>query len=156
MPIGFNRHYSTGEWQKSLFGAGLSKEHQRHKRIRSDLFGRSITFEGAEIVVYDPKVSLARMQMDLQTYWSTAEKQKKRSTESYKAYSVDSAEAACTKAHAFTVITEWDVFQTQDFEIIFNQMEKPAFVFDGRKILNHNQLQSIGFTTYEIGKASED
>jgi hypothetical protein len=35
-------------------------------------------------------------------------------------------------------------------------MEKPAFVFDGRKILNHNQLQSIGFTAYEIGKATED
>ena len=35
-------------------------------------------------------------------------------------------------------------------------MEKPAFVFDGRAILNYNQLQSIGFTAYEIGKAKED
>ena len=73
-----------------------------------------------------------------------------------KLYSVNSPAAACTKAHALAVITEWDVFQTQDFETIFNQMKKPAFVFDGRKILNHNQLQSIGFTAYEIGKETED
>ena len=95
--------------------------------------------------------------MDLQTLLEyRGETKKDINGKLAKLYSVDSAEAACTKAHALAVITEWDVFQTQDFEIIFNQMEKPAFVFDGRKILNHNQLQSIGFTAYEIGKASED
>ena len=31
-------------------------------------------------------------------------------------------------------------------------MEKPAFIFDGRKILNEDSLKSIGFNTYEIGK----
>ena len=112
--------------------------------------------EGAEIVVYDPKVSLARMQMDLQTLLEyRGEIEKDINGKLAKLYSVDSAEAACTKAHALAVITEWDVFQTQDFETIYAQMEKPAFVFDGRKILNHNQLQSIGFTAYEIGKATE-
>ncbi|MGB0173387.1 MAG: hypothetical protein ACPF9C_04750 [Flavobacteriaceae bacterium] len=50
---------------------------------------------------------------------------------------------------------EWDEFKTQDFTKIYNQMEKPAFVFDGRKILDHNHLQSIGFTAYEIGKGIE-
>ena len=44
----------------------------------------------------------------------------------------------------------------QDFNEIYAQMEKPAFVFDGRKILDYNQLQSIGFTAYEIGKANEN
>ncbi|MEC7567904.1 MAG: UDP binding domain-containing protein, partial [Bacteroidota bacterium] len=67
----------------------------------------------------------------------------------------DKAEDACTKAHALAVITEWDEFKTQDFTKIYTQMEKPAFVFDGRKILDHNQLQSIGFTAYEIGKGIE-
>jgi len=113
--------------------------------------------EGAEIVVYDPKVSLARMQMDLQTLWEyRGETETDINRKLAKLHIVDSAESACTKAHALAVITEWDVFQTQDFEAIYNQMEKPAFVFDGRKILNHNQLQSIGFTAYEIGKATED
>ncbi len=113
--------------------------------------------EGAEIVVYDPKVSLARMQMDLQTLWEyRGETKTDINRKLAKLHSVDSAEAACTKAHALAVITDWDVFQIQNFETIYTQMEKPAFVFDGRKILNHNQLQSIGFTAYEIGKAKED
>jgi UDPglucose 6-dehydrogenase len=97
------------------------------------------------------------MYMDLQTLWEyRGETEKEINGKLAKLHSVDSAEAACTKAHALAVITDWDVFQAQDFETIFNQMEKPAFVFDGRKILNHNQLQSIGFTAYEIGKANED
>ena len=113
--------------------------------------------EGAEIVVYDPKVSLARMHTDLQTLWEyRGEIETDINRKLAKLHSVDSAEAACTKAHALAVITEWDVFQAQDFEAIFSQMEKPAFVFDGRKILNHKQLQSIGFKAYEIGKATED
>jgi len=35
-------------------------------------------------------------------------------------------------------------------------MEKPAFVFDGRKILDYNQMQSIGFMPYEIGKSTQN
>ena len=113
--------------------------------------------EGAEIVVYDPKVSLSRMHLDLQTLWEyRGETETDINRKLAKLQSADSAVAACTKAHALVVITEWDVFQTQDFETIYTQMEKPAFVFDGRKILDYNQLQSIGFTAYEIGKATED
>ena len=61
--------------------------------------------------------------------------------------------AACTKAHALAVITEGDVFQTQDFETIYTKMES-QLVFDGRKILDYNQLQSIGFTAYKLAKQS--
>ena len=113
--------------------------------------------EGAEIVVYDPKVTLDRMHLDLQTLWefrgeSQADIQDKCSNLKI----APSALAACNKAHALAVITEWDSFITQDFNEIYTQMEKPAFVFDGRKILDYNQLQSIGFTAYEIGKANKD
>ena len=113
--------------------------------------------EGAELVVYDPKVTQERMHMDLQTLWefkgeSQAEQQEKLS----KLKIASSAKTACNKAHALAVITEWDSFKMQDFNEIYSQMEKPAFVFDGRKILNQNQLQSIGFAAYEIGKAKED
>ena len=113
--------------------------------------------EGAEIVVYDPKVTLERMHMDLQTLWEfRGESQKEIQDKCSKLTSAPSAQGACNKAHALAVITEWDTFATQDFNEIYTQMEKPAFVFDGRKILDYNQLQSIGFTAYEIGKANKD
>ena len=112
--------------------------------------------EGAEIVVYDPKVTLERMHMDLQTLWEfRGESQVEIQDKLLKLKTSISAQAACNKAHALAVITEWDTFKMQDFNEIYAQMEKPAFVFDGRKILDYNQLQSIGFTAYEIGKATE-
>lgn len=34
-------------------------------------------------------------------------------------------------------------------------MKKPAFIFDGRKILNHEKLSHMGFEVYTIGKRIE-
>ena len=112
--------------------------------------------EGAEIVVYDPKVTLKRMHLDLQTLWEfRGESQVEIKEKLSNLKTASSAKAACNKSHALAVITEWDSFKTQDFSAIYSQMEKPAFVFDGRKILDYNQLQSIGFTAYEIGKPTQ-
>ena len=150
--------FNTVNGKKIAFWGWAFKKDTNDTRESAAIYvADQLLAEGAEIVVYDPKVSLARMQTDLQTLWEyRGETETDINGKLAKLHSVDSAEAACTKAHALAVITEWDVFQTQDFETIYNKMEKPAFVFDGRKILNHNQLQSIGFTAYEIGKANED
>ena len=113
--------------------------------------------EGAKIVVYDPKVTLERMHLDLQTLWEfRGERQAEIQDKLSKLIIARSAQAACNNAHALAVITEWDTFKTQDFSTIYRQMEKPAFVFDGRKILDYNQMQSIGFIPYEIGKSTQN
>ena len=150
--------FNTVNGKKIAFWGWAFKKDTNDTRESAAIYvADQLLSEGAEIVVYDPKVSLARMQMDLQTLCEyRGETEKEINGKLEKLHSVDSAQAACTKAHALAVITEWDVFQAQDFETIYTQMEKPAFVFDGRKILNHDQLQSIGFTAYEIGKATED
>ena len=150
--------FNTVNGKKIAFWGWAFKKDTNDTRESAAIYvADQLLSEGAEIVVYDPKVSLARMQMDLQTLWEyRGETETDIKGKLAKLQSVDSAVAACTKAHALAVITEWDVFQTQDFETIYTQMEKPAFVFDGRKILDYNQLQSIGFTAYEIGKATED
>ena len=55
-------------------------------------------------------------------------------------------------AHAILVMTEWDMFRDLDYERIYGEMQKPAFVFDGRNILDHEKLRKIGFQVYAIGK----
>ncbi len=60
--------------------------------------------------------------------------------------------AAAAGAHALAILTEWDTYKSLDYERIFNAMEKPAFLFDGRNILNHTALHKIGFEVYSIGK----
>lgn len=59
---------------------------------------------------------------------------------------------ACQDTHALAVLTEWDEFKKLDYEKIYASMTKPAFVFDGRNILDHAKLRSIGFVVYALGK----
>ncbi len=59
---------------------------------------------------------------------------------------------ACAGAHALAVVTEWDEFRALDFPRLHTLMVKPAFVFDGRAILPHDELKLLGFECFTIGK----
>ena len=50
------------------------------------------------------------------------------------------------------IVTEWDEFKTLDYEAIYESMNKPACLFDGRLILDTKKLQDIGFTVDVVGK----
>lgn len=102
--------------------------------------------EQAKISVYDPKVSRNKMLSDLD-YLET------RSDEANsKALSIfDNAYEACKGAHAIAILTEWDEFTTYDWQKIYDSMHKPAFLFDGRNILDAKELESIGFIYKGIG-----
>ena len=60
--------------------------------------------------------------------------------------------AACKDAHAVCVVTEWSEFKTLDWQRIYDSMPKPAFLFDGRLILDHEALTAIGFEVHAVGK----
>lgn len=59
---------------------------------------------------------------------------------------------AAEEASAIAIMSEWEEFKTLDYERIYQSMKKPAFIFDGRNILDHKQLYEIGFNVYPIGK----
>ena len=60
--------------------------------------------------------------------------------------------AAAKGAHAIAVLTEWDQYRTLDYGRMLAAMERPAFIFDGRNILDHQRLFELGFNVYPIGK----
>lgn len=96
--------------------------------------------EEAHLALYDPKVEKATIDEALAD-----------SKKPYE-YCKDPYEAA-KGAHALVILTEWEAFKTLDYERIYTLMEKPAFVFDGRNILDLKHLRTLGFKTYGIGKA---
>ena len=102
--------------------------------------------EQASIKVYDPKVTSMQMQSDLNYLNTRSEKQNTKylKTES-------DPYAAMEGAHAIAVLTEWDEFNNYDWQRIYNGMQKPAFVFDGRNVLDREALQKIGFVYKGIG-----
>ena len=96
--------------------------------------------ERAELSIYDPK-ALANAKIDL------ADAQGKIN------YCTSPYEAA-KGAHAIAIMTEWNEFKELDYQRIFDHMEKPAFIFDGRNIVDHQRLYELGFNVYPIGKKS--
>jgi len=102
----------------------------------------------AHVWVYDPKVPDKSMYADLDYLQTRSpEENRKLLTVKHDPYEV------CKDAHAIAVITEWDEFKTYDWKRIYDGMMKPAFIFDGRNILDHKKLMEIGFKVKAIGKS---
>jgi UDPglucose 6-dehydrogenase len=103
---------------------------------------RDLLAEQANVVVYDPKVPAEEIVTD------TLGKGHSNSRLSV----AKTALEACEGAHAVAILTEWDEFKTLDYKKIYGGMMKPAFLFDGRNIVNLDELKAIGFRVSGIGK----
>ena len=103
--------------------------------------------EQAEITVYDPKVPQERMYADLDYLNTRSETENRKLLKA-----ADNVYDAVKDVHAVVLLTEWDEFKALDWEKIYRSMMKPAFLFEGRNILNKKELDEIGFVTYFLGK----
>jgi UDPglucose 6-dehydrogenase len=101
---------------------------------------RKLLEERALLVVSDPQ-ALENARKDLAGMGGAVE------------YEPDPYRAA-VDAQGLAVVTEWDIYKKLDFARIFTSMRKPAFVFDGRNILDHRELFRIGFNVFPLGKPS--
>ena len=109
--------------------------------------------DGAQIHVYDPKVSEAKIKADMTYLWElNGLTEQKIASKLKQIFVYKTPMDALNQAHAVAVMTEWDEFKTYDWEAIYTNMYKPAFVFDGRNILNVEKLTAIGFQVKGIGK----
>jgi UDPglucose 6-dehydrogenase len=102
--------------------------------------------EQAEIVVYDPKVGEERIYADLE-YLGTHSSEEIRE----RVKVVNTAVEACKDSHAVAILTEWDEFKELNWQAVYDDMLKPAFLFDGRRLLDKTTLQNIGFEVFVIG-----
>ncbi len=102
--------------------------------------------EQAEVVVYDPKVKTEQIYADLE-YLGTHSSEEIRN----RVKVVNAAKEACQGAHAVAILTEWDEFKDLDWKAIYDDMLKPAFLFDGRRLLERKTNEDIGFEFYAIG-----
>lgn len=112
--------------------------------------------DGADLYIYDPKVEERQVRLDLATpkfEWDHPSRSHAPIDETKIKVSKDPMEAA-VGAHAICVLTEWDEFKEYDYQKIYDQMQKPAFLFDGRNILDHDKLRKIGFVVYALDRKS--
>ncbi|XP_012173852.1 UDP-glucose 6-dehydrogenase isoform X2 [Bombus vosnesenskii] len=132
----------------SMLGFAFKKNTGDTRESPAIHVAKTLLDEGAMLHIYDPKVEESQIIEDLTHPSVTNDPEYVKSRISiYKdAYSV-------TKdTHAIVLCTEWDEFVELDYKRIYINMMKPAYIFDGRKILDHDRLQKIGFIVQTIGK----
>ncbi|MDA6071535.1 UDP-glucose 6-dehydrogenase [Flavobacterium sp. AC] len=130
----------------TFFGWAFKKDTNDTRESAAIYVADDLIAEQAKIAVYDPKVSREKILADLDYLKTRSQEENTASLVSY-----ENPYEACQESHAIAVLTEWDEFTTYDWQKIFDSMLKPAFVFDGRNILNKTDLESIGFIYQAIG-----
>ena len=103
--------------------------------------------EHAFVQVFDPKVTAIQMQLDINGLNTRSESANDKFLVNH-----NDPYQALQGTHAVAVITEWDEFKTYDWQKIYDGMQKPAFIFDGRNVLDKTKLEAIGFTYKSIGR----
>lgn len=138
----------------ALFGFAFKKDTGDTRESASISLCQYFRQERATVAIYDPKVEEAQIWMDLE---ETAPQDDAATIKKQVVIAADPYEAA-KNADAIVVATEWDMFKDTnlDYEKLYSIMNKPAFIFDGRLILDRPKLEKIGFKVEVIGKASHD
>ncbi len=122
----------------ALFGAAFKANTSDTRESPALAVCRTLLAERAKVVITDP-YALENARIDL----DDVAEQVLFEPDPY---------AAVKDAHAIAVLTEWSHFTELDYEAIYDVMIKPAFVFDGRNILDRDELYAIGFNVYAVGK----
>ena len=122
----------------ALFGAAFKANTNDTRESPALEVCRALLEERAEIVITDPH-AIENARHDLGEL-------AKRVTFEPDPY------VAADGAHAIAVLTEWSQYTELDYEKIHASMVKPAFIFDGRNLLEHKKLYELGFNVYPIGR----
>ena len=124
----------------ALLGFAFKKDTNDTRESPAIYVGRDLLEEEANLAIYDPKVAPEQINRDLGSEFRDQIK------------ICDDPYEAVENAHAVAILTEWDQFKYLDYQKIFDKMMKPAFLFDGRSVIDRGELRDIGFRVYSIGR----
>ncbi|RCW90762.1 nucleotide sugar dehydrogenase [Winogradskyella arenosi] len=140
--------YNTVSGKKiAMLGWAFKKDTNDTRESAAIYVADHLLNEQANIAVYDPKVNEQKVLNDLNYLNTRSEDENKDLVTSF-----NNPYEATKDAHAVAIMTEWDEFKTYDWQKVYDQMKKPAFIFDGRNILDKSEMEAIGFEYSSIGK----
>ena len=141
--------YNTVAGKKiTLLGWAFKKDTNDTRESASIYVADMLLDEMANISVFDPKVSEKQIYSDLNYINSRSDAENKDLLKVYRC-----PYEASENSHAVAILTEWDEFKEYDWKRIYDNMNKPAFIFDGRNILDKINIEKIGFVYKGIGKS---
>lgn len=143
-----NSMYNTVNGKKIAFMGWAFKKNTNDTRESAAIYvADHLLEEQAQITVYDPKVAASQMYRDLNALGNRSPEENEELLKV-----VDDPLEAANGAHGLAILTEWDEFKSLDWVKIKTVMKKPAFIFDGRKLLDGEKMKALGFMYYAIGE----
>jgi len=126
----------------AILGFSFKKDTNDTRESAAIYVCRYLLQEQAHLAIYDPQVSEEEIRAELSPSLE-GDGEIEVCTDPYD---------AVRGAHATAVLTEWNEFTDLDFALIHKEMLKPAFIFDGRNILDLHKLRAMGFVAHGVGK----
>jgi UDPglucose 6-dehydrogenase len=137
-----NKMFNTVAGKKiSIFGFAFKADTGDTRQSPAITICKMLLEENALLAIHDPQ-ALDNAKLDL------------TDIEGEISYHEDPLEAI-KDAHAIIVLTEWQQFKVYDYQQFYALMKKPAFVFDGRNILDHQALYELGYNVFPLGQKAK-
>ncbi len=103
--------------------------------------------ESCKIAIYDPKVNPKQIEKDLQVNQSEAFSNSHNGEWTFSNSIVD----ASKNSDAIIVTTEWEEFKHVEWNIVYKEMRKPAWLFDTRSIVDIEKVKESGINFWRVG-----
>lgn len=144
-----NTLFNTVNGKKiTFFGWAFKKDTNDSRESAAIYVADELLNEQAEIEVYDPKVKPEQIYRDLDNLGTRTPEENRRLLRVIK-----DPYKASENSHAVAILTDWDEFREYNWEKIYDRMMKPAYIFDGRMVVDRTELEMLGFKTFVIGKS---
>jgi len=109
--------------------------------------------EGAQLAIYDPKVSETQISTDLSCEPGHTPLGREASGDGTWQY-VSSPAQAVVEADAVLILTEWHSFAELNWQELSSLMRKPAWLFDARSISDVMAAKASGLNVWRVGCGS--
>ncbi len=127
-----------------LLGWSFKKNTNDSRESASIYVANNLLNKNIGIDIYDPKVRQKQINLDLSNLNSSYNKSLVNI--------INDPFLNISNYNSIAIMTEWDEFKNFDWEAVYKKIKKPAFIFDGRNILNLDLINKIGFNYFGLGR----
>lgn len=142
-------HNTVNDKRLAIFGFAFKANTGDTRESSAKYICLQLLDEGAKLRIYDPKVSHEQVRLDLSTHFNKSSHQFDQCVETF-----ENAYDCAMGCHAIVICTDWNEFLQCDYSKIFKHMAKPAFIFDGRRLLDATKMRKLGFNIEAVGSGS--
>ena len=127
-----------------LLGWAFKKDTNDTRESAAIYVADNLMKNNIRIDIYDPKVNKDQVEFDISYLNENYDKNLIKF--------IENPVSNISNYNLIAIMTEWDEFKEYDWQHIYSKIKKPAFIFDGRNILEVEKIKKLGFNYISLGR----